>query len=47
MWKGQEKMKMAHKFGEQISSKTPLANRTDVIIKLKWVLKEKIYSGVD
>jgi hypothetical protein len=41
-------MKMAPKFGEQISRKTPLANTgTDVIIKLKWVLKEKMYSGVD
>jgi hypothetical protein len=39
-WKGQEKLKIAPKIGEQISRKTPLANPgTDVIIKLKWVLK--------
>jgi hypothetical protein len=33
---------------KRILEKTPLANSgTDVIPKLKWVLKENIYSGVD
>jgi hypothetical protein len=45
---GQEKMKMAPKYGEKICRKTPLANSgTDVITKLQWVLKENMYSGVD
>jgi len=41
-------MKMTPKIGEQISRKIPLTNPgTDVIIKLKWALNEKMYSDVD
>jgi len=39
-------MKMAPKYGEKISRKTLANSGTDVITKLKWVLKENMYSGV-
>jgi hypothetical protein len=38
---------MAPKYGEKISRKTPLANSGTDVIKLKWVLEENMYSGVE